>query len=81
MWQFIKDKFWYIHNTFHDSEVILWSRLNVLFGVTWVALQGVDVSPLISNPKTLVYYIIVSNVINELLRRRKADYNDDGSLK
>lgn len=81
MWQFIKDKYWYIHSTFRESEVILWARFNVLMGTVWIALQGVDVSPLIKDPKYLVYYIIFSNVVNELVRRRKAESNPDGSFK
>lgn len=81
MWQFIKDKYLYIHSTFRSSEVILWARFNVLMGTVWIALQGVDVSPLIKDPKYLVYYIIFSNVVNELMRRRKAEFNADGSIK
>ena len=77
----IKEKFWYIHNTFHDSEVILWSRLQVLLGTIWVALQGVDVSPFINDPKYLIYYLIFSNLVNEMLRRRNAEYDEDGSIK
>lgn len=81
MWQFIKEKYLYIHSTFRSSEVILWARFNVLMGTVWIALQGVDVSPLIKDPKYLVYYIIFSNVVNELVRRRKAEFNADGSIK
>lgn len=81
MWQFIKAKYEYIHGSFHDSEVLVWSRLNVLLGSIWVALQGVDVSPLIKDPKWLVYYIIFSNLVNEMLRRRRADYDDKGAMK
>lgn len=81
MWQFIKEKYLYIHSTFRSSEVILWARFNVLMGTVWIALQGVDVSPLIKDPKYLVYYIIFSNVVNELMRRRKAEFNADGSIK
>lgn len=81
MLQFLKDKYLYIHNTFHGSEVILWSRINVALGTAWVALQGVDVSPLIKDPKWLVYYIIFSNLVNESLRRHRAEYEHDGSIK
>lgn len=81
MWNYLKAKYEYIRGTFHDSEVIAWSRLQVLLGTVWVALQGVDVSPLISDPHYLVYYIIGSNLVNEFLRRRRADYDDTGAIK
>jgi len=77
----VKDKYRYIHGTFHASEVILWARIQVLAGVIWVALQGVDVSPVISNPKYLVWWIIFSNLVNEALRRRRAEYDHDGNIK
>lgn len=81
MLDWIAQKYWYIHGTFHDSEVILWSRLQVFLASGWIALQGVDVSPVVHDPKWLVYYIIFSNLVNEMLRRRKAEYNHDGSIK
>lgn len=77
----IKDKFWYLYGTFHDSEVILWSRLQIAIGSGWFAMQGVDVSPILTNPKHLMGYLIFSNFVNEMLRRRNADYNKDGSIK
>jgi len=75
MYEFVKAKFAYLYGTFHDSESILWNRFNVLLGSLWVALQGVDVSPVIHDPKYLVYYIIGSNLINEMLRRRNAEWD------
>lgn len=81
MWEFIKAKYEYIHGSFHDSEVIAWSRLQVLLGSLWVALQGVDVAPVIKDPRYMLYYIIFSNLVNEMLRRRKAEYDQNGSIK
>lgn len=81
MWQFIKNEYAYIHGTFHDSEVILWSRFNVALGSAWVALQASDISPLVNNPRYMAYYIIFSNFVNETLRRRKAEYDTNGSIK
>ena len=75
MLTFLKDKFAYLYATFHDSEVLLFARFNVLLGSVWVALQGVDISPLIKDPQYLVYYIIFSNVVNEMLRRRNAEWD------
>ena len=81
MWAWIKQEFWYLHSTFHDSSVIVWSRVQVIAASVWLGLQGVDVSPVVKDPKYLMYYIIFSNVVNELLRRRGAEYHDDGSIK
>lgn len=81
MISWLRQEYWYLHGTFHDSSVLVWSRVQVILGTLWVALQGVDASPLISNPKYLVYYIIFSNLVNEMLRRRGAEYHDDGSFK
>jgi hypothetical protein len=81
MWETIKEKYWAIHSTFHDSSVIVFSRLNVALGMIWVGLQGVDVSPVVNNPKYMVYYVIFSNVVNEMLRRNGAEYDKDGKLK
>lgn len=81
MWEFIKAKYAYIHGSFHESEVIAWSRFNVALGSAWVALQASDISPLVNNPRYMAYYIIFSNFVNEMLRRRRADYDDKGALK
>jgi hypothetical protein len=84
MKQWITDEFWYLHGTFHDSSVIAFARLNAMLGVLWVSLQGVDVSAMKifhDHPEYLVYYIIFSNGVNEMLRRNGASYGDDGKLK
>lgn len=81
MWQSIKSTVTYTYASFHGSEVIGFSRLNVMLGSMWFAFQGVDMSPILTNPKHLMGYIIFSNFVNETLRRRKATYDDDGSIK
>lgn len=79
--QWLKQEFALLKGTFHDSSVIVWARLQVLMGIVWLALQGVDLSPLVTNPKYMAYWVIFSNVVNELLRRNGAEYHADGSLK
>lgn len=84
MWQFIKTEYALLHGSFHDSSVIVFARLNVLLGVGWVALQGVDISVMNVfhvHPEYLVYYTIFSNAVNEMLRRNGAEYSNDGKLK
>ena len=69
MWVWIK-------GTFHDSSVIVWSRAQIVAMSVWLGLQGVDVSPVLHDPKWMMYYVIFSNVVNELLRRSGATYDD-----
>ena len=68
---------WYkpIHDSFHDSEVILWARIQVLVGSLWVVASQTDLAPVISNPKYLTYWLIANGVITEVLRRNRADFN------
>jgi len=74
MWK----RFW---DTFHGSEVIFWSRFNIALMSAWCALQGVDVSPFLHEPKYIAYWAIFSNFVNELLRRNRAQYDEDGRMR
>lgn len=69
---------WYkpIHDSFHDSEVILWSRLQVLGGAAWFAASTADLTPLVSNPKYVSAWVLFNGVVTEYLRRRNAEFND-----
>jgi hypothetical protein len=58
-----------VKNFFWHSETILWARLQVLFGVVWTVLSVTDLSPLL-DAKYMTYWLIVSGVITELLRRK-----------
>jgi len=62
------------HASFHDSEVILWARLQFLFGVAFVSLQGVDMSSIISDKHLLAGYIFANGFITETLRRSRAEW-------
>lgn len=64
--------------SFGDSETILWSRLQVVFGVLgaiafpiWVGLSSTDLSPVIKNPQWITYWLIANGVITEVLRRNR----------
>ena len=59
----------WLKNLFWHSETILWARLQVLFGVVWTVLAVTDLSPLL-DAKYMTYWLIISGVITELLRRR-----------
>jgi hypothetical protein len=67
--------------TFHESEVIFWARLQVVIGVVVpivvVLVQVVtttDLSPLFSNPKLLVAWMILNGLLQEALRRHREDW-------
>lgn len=81
MWQTLKATIAYTYGSFHNSESIAWTRFQILVGSAWLALQGQDVSPILQEPKYILYYGIGSNFINELLRRRRSTVSDDGSLQ
>ena len=64
---------------FHDSEVILWARIQAAAGV--LALVGsiafevvshTDLSVFISNPKTLALVVMGNGFLTEYLRKRRA---------
>lgn len=63
------------HASFHDSEVILWARLQFVLGAAYVALQGVDMSQIISDKQMLMAYIFANGFFTEYLRRRREDFS------
>lgn len=67
--------------TFHDSETIFWARLQVVLGVLGsVALAvahvvfSVDLSPLFSDPRYLVAWMVCSGLVQEFLRKLREDW-------
>ena len=60
------------HHSFHDSEVIVFARLQVIFGIVWGILTVTDLSPLIENPKYITGWLLFSGMITEMLRRNRA---------
>jgi len=60
-----------IKNWFWRSEIILWARLQLLFGIVWAVLSTVDMSPLLSG-KWLTVWFIFNGIVTEYLRRRRA---------
>lgn len=64
---------------FHDSEVIFYARVQSIGGVVLLVGDVVfeivaksDLSPFISNPKTLASVVMANGILTELLRRRRA---------
>ncbi len=81
MWSWIKQEYRYLHSTFHSSEVILWARVQYVLLALYTALQYVDLSQFISDHRLLQIYIFVNALTSELLRRRNAEYDPDGSMR
>ena len=59
---------------FHDSETIVWARLQILVGSIWVVLLATNLSPILP-PKAITYWLIASGVITELVRRSREQRN------
>lgn len=59
----------------HDSETILWARLNIVLALLAGALTYVDPSLLAPVIKTeyLPLFMLANGVATEYLRRRRAD--------
>lgn len=68
-----------IKSWFKHSETILWARLQMVVGAIWVALQATDLSPVLQG-KYMTYWLIISGVITELVRRRGTTTTADGRL-
>lgn len=65
------DKFW---KSFHDSEVIFWTRLQVILLPVLFGLHTVDWSPFITDKHILIGYIAFNAIFTEILRRHREDW-------
>ncbi len=68
-----------IKDWFHNSETILWARLQVLVGIVWTVLSTADLSPVLSG-KYMTYWLVFSGVVTEMMRRRGTEVVN-GSLR
>lgn len=59
------------HESFHESGVIWWARLQVLLGVVLTVVLTIDLSPWFSNPRALTVYLMINGVVTELVRRSR----------
>ncbi len=67
--------------SFHGSEVIIWARLNVAFGALYAGVQFLDLTIFDLDRKWVVAWAVANGIIGELLRRHRAEYDDDGKMK
>lgn len=75
MYQMVKKELVYLYGTFHDSETILWARIQMGLGAAWVALSGSDLSQIIHDPKIFGYWTIFNAFVTEMLRRSREDFD------
>ena len=64
MWEFLRD--WC-----HDSETIVWARLQLVLGAIWAVLSSTDLAAVLP-AGYLPYWLILSGVVTEILRRSRA---------
>lgn len=75
----LKQELAYFHATFHDSETILWARLQYVFVLLLTAFNTVDLSPYISDKHLLAAYMLTNALVTELLRKNREDWS--GGIK
>jgi len=85
MMQWIKDKLEYFWSTIHGSETILWARIQVIGGVVLgilaTVLQTIDPNMLGLDAKYVMLWTVANGLLSEYLRRRSAQYEDNGDIK
>lgn len=78
MIQGFRDRYQQFHASFHDSEVILWARLQFLFFAFYTALQTIDINQFITDKRMMQIYILINGVVGEYARRRREEWKDPG---
>lgn len=81
MYKTIRAKIIDLYTTFHGSETILIARFNVVMGSLYAGLQLLDPTQLPIDVKYITAWVVGNGVLTEYLRRRNAEYDDDGTLK
>jgi hypothetical protein len=69
--------------SFHDSETIIWSRIQVAIGIIAPVVLtllhvifAVDLSPLFTDPRWLCLWLILSGFVGEYLRKHREDWSN-----
>jgi hypothetical protein len=78
---FAKFKAWWVafRKSFHDSEVIVFARLQLLGAVIWGTLTVTDLSPLLE-PKYVTLWLLLSGAVTEYAKRRRTEVVSSGEL-
>lgn len=58
----------------HDSEVVAWSRLQLLVGAVWTVLMMTDLSSVLP-ANWLPYWLILSGIVTEYARRAREPHD------
>lgn len=79
MWAKIKAWYASFHKSFHDSEVIVFARLQILGAAIWAVLTVTDLSPLLEQ-KWVTCWLLFSGGVTEYARRRRSEVVVSGEL-
>lgn len=82
MYTFIRDKLIDFWSTFHGSGTIIWARAQVMLGVLYAGYVLVEPSSFTDIPPHYVAgWVAANGMLAEYVRRRGAEYHDDGNIK
>lgn len=82
MYNVIRDKALAFWETFHGSATIIWARSQVLLGALYFGYTMIDPHDIGGlDPRYVQAWIVGNGVLAEYLRRRNAEYHDDGNIK
>lgn len=82
MWQTLKTNYLKFHGSFHDSEIIIWSRIQMAVGAIGAGVLLLDPASFDLDAKWTAIWVAANGALSEYLRRRREDFSgDDGSTK
>lgn len=70
--------FW---STFHGSGTIIWARAQVMLGVLYAGYTLIEPSSFDIPPHYVQMWVVGNGALAEYIRRRNAEYHDDGAIK
>ncbi len=68
-------------DSFHGSETIILARVNLALGSIYAGVQFLDLTAFNIDKKWVVVWAVANGALGEFLRRRRAEYDDDGKMR
>lgn len=82
MYTTLRDKLADFWSTMHGSGTIIWARSQVMLGVIYAGYTLIEPSSFTDVPPHYVAAWVAGNgMLAEYIRRRKAEYDDEGKMK
>ena len=75
------DYFRWLRDTTLTSGTIIWQRLQYPLAAAYFAAAAFDVSPFLKDPRAIFVWVVGNAFISELIRRHRAEYDEDGKMK